>query len=248
MIIIAQKIYSDQGYDIITSLDLLRSTFIAPLEEHILQTDKKDSNYQIAQLMEVLKDEYMVEILSCVHKTLIPYYMFYAQPKTALLTFNAFTKFCLDFGIFPDILSKSKIMRFFSTLSGFYQQNAQESTGSQIENTEVIDEHLFVEALALTAFEVKYRDPEPSNAEKIVLLIERMNTSEGPAKIQMSYGRTRFGHGETTNDLVFFFRNNYPELFEKRDIYSDGSRSKLDRRGKNSDCLDGLFDKLILDK
>jgi len=102
--------------------------------------------------------------------------------------------------------------------------------------------------LALTAFEVKYRDPEPSNAEKIVLLIERMNTSEGPAKIQMSYGRTRFGHGETTNDLVFFFRNNYPELFEKRDIYSDGSRSKLDRRGKNSDCLDGLFDKLILDK
>jgi hypothetical protein len=74
-----------------------------------------------------------------------------------LLTFEQFTKFCLDFGIFPDILSKSKIMRFFSTLSGFYQQNAQEMGVSQ--DKEVIDEHLFIEALALTAFEVRYRDP-----------------------------------------------------------------------------------------
>jgi hypothetical protein len=32
---------------------------------------------------------------------------------------------------------------------------------------DVIDEHLFVEALALTAFEIKYRDPQPSNAEKV---------------------------------------------------------------------------------
>ena len=32
---------------------------------------------------------------------------------------------------------------------------------------EVIDEHQFVEALALTAFEVKYRDPQPSNPEKV---------------------------------------------------------------------------------
>jgi hypothetical protein len=56
-------------------------------------------------------------------------------------------------------------MRFFSTLSGFYQQNALEM-GIQAEK-EVIDEHLFVEALALTAFEVKYRDPQPSNPEKV---------------------------------------------------------------------------------
>lgn len=40
---------------------------------------------------------------------------------------------------------------------------------------EVIDEHLFVEALALTAFEVRYRDPQPTNAEKVNLLILIMN-------------------------------------------------------------------------
>jgi hypothetical protein len=54
----------------------------------IALTDRGDSNNQIGQLMEVLKDEYMVEILSCVHKTLIPYYHFYGQPKTALLNFD----------------------------------------------------------------------------------------------------------------------------------------------------------------
>ena len=32
---------------------------------------------------------------------------------------------------------------------------------------DVIDEHLFVEALALTAFEITYQDPQPSNADKV---------------------------------------------------------------------------------
>ena len=119
--------------------------------------------------MEVLKDEYMVEILGCVHKTLIPYYQYYAHQKTSLLSFEGFSKFCLDFGIFPDILTKAKIKRFFTTLSGFYQQNAAEMGVTSTER-DVIDEHLFVEALALTAFEIKYRDPQPSNAEKVSLL------------------------------------------------------------------------------
>ena len=30
-----------------------------------------------------------------------------------------------------------------------------------------IDEHLFIEALALAAFEVVYREPQPSNIEKV---------------------------------------------------------------------------------
>jgi hypothetical protein len=70
--------------------------------------------------MEILKDELMVEILGCVHKSILPYYGFYANTK-GLMTCEGFSKFCHDFGIFPDILSKSKIMRFFYTLSNFYQ-------------------------------------------------------------------------------------------------------------------------------
>ena len=118
MILISQKIFTN--CDIRTSMELVCNQFMQPIEEMIAQSDRGEGSNQISQLMEVLKDEYMVEILSCVHRTLIPYYHFYAHQKTGLLTFDAFTKFCLDFGIFPDILSKSKIMRFFSTLSGFY--------------------------------------------------------------------------------------------------------------------------------
>lgn len=39
--------------------------------------------------------------------------------------------------------------------------------------------------------------------------MERMNHSQGPAKVQLSYGRTRFGCGET-NDLLHVFRQQYP--------------------------------------
>ena len=77
ILIISQKIYKD--LDIHSSLDLLFNTKLAILEESIVLNDKGDSNLQIEQLMEVLKDEFMVEILSCVHKTLIPYYHFYSH-------------------------------------------------------------------------------------------------------------------------------------------------------------------------
>ena len=33
--------------------------------------------------------------------------------------------------------------------------------------SELIDEHLFVEALALAAFDVGYKDPVPSDVEKV---------------------------------------------------------------------------------
>ena len=38
------------------------------------------------------------------------------------MNFEGFQKFCVDFGIFPDILSKPKIFRFFKTLANFYQE------------------------------------------------------------------------------------------------------------------------------
>ena len=76
----------------------------------------------------------------------------------------------------------------------------------------MIDEHLFIEALALTAFEVVYKEPQPSNFEKVVLLMEKMSHSEGPSKVMMAYGvpiltgRQR----EVSVDLTFLLREEYP--------------------------------------
>jgi hypothetical protein len=51
--------------------------------------------------------------------------------------------------VFPDILPEEKVMSFFQTLSGFY---TQEQKGAN----DVIDEHLFIETLALSALEMKF--------------------------------------------------------------------------------------------
>jgi hypothetical protein len=56
----------------------------------------------------------------------------------------------------------------------------------------------------------------------------------------MSYGRTRFGNGETTNDLVYLFRTNYPELFERRD--PNASKFRGERHMDSMKQLDGLFE------
>ena len=60
-----------------------------------------------------------MQVLSVVHTTLLPFYAFYANEKSQM-DFAGFSKFCGDFAIFPDILSKPKIFRFFKNLANFY--------------------------------------------------------------------------------------------------------------------------------
>jgi hypothetical protein len=67
------------------------------------------------------------------------------------MSFAQFEKFCSDFDLCPDILSKPKAFRFFSTLASL---NSESKPGLL-----VIDEHLFIEALALTAYEVVFKEP-----------------------------------------------------------------------------------------
>ena len=46
-------------------------------------------------------------------------------------------------------------------------------SGGQDQNQtyDVIDEHLFVEALALTALDVPYKDPQPTSLEKVNTIV-----------------------------------------------------------------------------
>jgi len=41
------------------------------------------------------------------------------------------------------------------------------ATTSQTVDKDCIDEHLFIEALALAAFEIVYREPQPTSVEKV---------------------------------------------------------------------------------
>ena len=62
--------------------------------------------------MDMLKDPEVVDVLNHVHKSIIYYYNFYADTY-GFLNFDNFIRFCRDFSIFPDIVSKPKLLRFF---------------------------------------------------------------------------------------------------------------------------------------
>ena len=44
------------------------------------------------------------------------YYSFYSN-KLGLMNFNGYIKFCKDFQIFPDLITKAKLLRIFYSLS-----------------------------------------------------------------------------------------------------------------------------------
>ncbi len=102
-----------------------KEAFTRIVEERLLELESRvceersSGQHHINQLMEILKDEKMVEMLGVVHKSLLPHYSYYANHK-GLMEFDGFSKFCADFGIFPDIIPKAKIMRFFYTLANFF--------------------------------------------------------------------------------------------------------------------------------
>ena len=156
---------------------------------------------EIEKLMQILKDNDVLELLGIVHKTLFPYYEYYSDDNN-LMQFKHFSNFCKDFGIFPDYLPKSKLYKFFHTLAGFYRENSKKGkelkskTASDAEDGNIIDEHLFIELLVLCSLDVYYRDPQPSPTEKIIYLVEKMTQSSGPATFRTRKGRNGAGSGE----------------------------------------------------
>lgn len=178
--------------------------------------------------MEMLRDPDVIEALNLVHKSIIYFYRFYSN-ATGLMNFDNFVKFTRDFGIFPDLIAKSKLHRFFYTLSGIHSQTEQPemsvSRSSFFERKnelieDVIDEHLFVESLALIAAEVLYKEPEPTPVERICFLLERMSQSQGLSKVLLENGHMRATAGEC-KDILFYLKNRYPEIF------SYGTQTKL---------------------
>jgi hypothetical protein len=107
--------------------------------------------------MDLLKDPQIVEMLGLLHKSILVYYRFYSGPK-GLISFEKFQRFYKDFEIFPDLLPKSKVVSIFQTLSKLYQQNHA--------NCLEIDQHMFVESLALSAMEVQTHD-QATNLERV---------------------------------------------------------------------------------
>jgi hypothetical protein len=221
--VISTRLYPDAA---------LETAYISFIGDYLLQLENEwndergvSSNY-IKQLMELLKDQDMIEVLILIHKSIIYFYRYYADAR-GLLNFDNFIRFAKDFNLFPDLIAKSKLLRFFYTMASIHAQTeqpeisvsshssrAESSRASEQDSADVIDEHLFVETLALVACEVVYPEPEPSPVEKVCLLMERMNQSAGPRTVLLAFGHNRAGAGET-DDLLYYLREQYPQVFAK---------------------------------
>lgn len=69
----------------------------------------------------------------------------------------------------------------------------------------------------MTAFEVVYKNPQPDAFEKILLLLEKMNQSKGPSKVQMAVGVPILTgmKREVSSDLTYLVRKEFPLKYEQ---------------------------------
>lgn len=193
--------------------------------------------------MKILKQKDVIELLGIVHKTLYPYYIHYADDQ-GLMQFKHFWHFAKDFGIFPDYLPKSKLYKFFHTLAGFYKENSKKGfdisgSNSANEDTNIIDEHLFIELLVLCSMEVYYKDPQPTPIEKIIYLVEKMTQSDGPAIFRTQKGRNGAGSGEW-NDFLLHLKMNYPYFFNltTKRTFEEGNKAEIQRMQRSAKQID----------
>jgi len=116
--------------------DLLLNDFIFPLKEEpteystdhpennntIPEEENEDSpcinNETIVQLMEILKDEEMIDLLELLHQTLVPF--FHRFSEKGKMTIDGFNAFCEEFKIYPEILPERTVQGLFHALSDFY--------------------------------------------------------------------------------------------------------------------------------
>ena len=113
----------------------------------------------------------MIQLLALFHKAIIGIYKCY-QDNKGYLNFNQFICFCTDYDIFPNMATKATLHRIFHSISfineastGAVKSPLRQQSVSRYLNIrspnkdqhilsnqgEVVDEHLFVEALALCA-------------------------------------------------------------------------------------------------
>ncbi|CAI2382553.1 unnamed protein product [Moneuplotes crassus] len=197
--LIAMKVfgYSPDG------LQMLTQDYIIPLKDIV--ADQVTANTEhILQLMEILKDDEMIQLLELVYQTVYPYFEHYSENQE-LMSLSRFSQLCRDFNIFPDILPEEVVMDFFKTLSNFYCSSSGEDSQHQNLEPDMIDENLFVEVLALSALEMKFQDPQPSQIEKVIVLLDCMNNTEIAIQIYSSTG-------EDPNDKI---KSAYPHLFQE---------------------------------
>lgn len=176
--------------------------FLAHFDGLSLQGRNFDTSHA-ERLLDLLQEENVPDCVDCLQRALSYFYSLYADSK-GHIALPAFLKFMRDFGLFPDVCSKGKLAQVYSALV---------QTQAAAESAAYMDLRLFIDALVLLANDIEYAAPQPSAAEKICTLAERMNQSDGPVKALREYGQRRVT--SEVQDLLQPLKTRFPQFFAK---------------------------------
>ena len=137
-------------------------------------------NKYLQRLAVLLSEDGLVEMLDTVHKCVYKLFECYANNPDYIGAKDFFDLFS-DFDIFPEIIKKIKLETIFDALVHVFNDNNEKDSGS---HSNVIDQHLFVEAFILIADDLKFNfDESPTIFQKITFLLDIMNESDGFTKV-----------------------------------------------------------------
>lgn len=137
-------------------------------------------------------------------KTLYPYYLFYTQDKE-YLDIETLKKLLIDFEIFPELISIVKIKLFFKQCSN--------KEFSEKLKQEVFDLNSLNDFMALCAFEVPFKDPQPEPISKIIFLLQKISQSSGLKKVLLEMGLTTLTLKKDSIDILSHFKQHFPQYF-----------------------------------
>ena len=107
--------------------------------------------------------------------------------------------------------SNQFMMNFLQTLSNFYLTDEhKEPNNENSSKNRVIYEHLFLDVPALIALEMRFQNPQPPQIEKVIVLIDLMNNSNGAKKMY----EASEGDPHDQIDFLSIIKQVYQNLFQ----------------------------------
>ncbi len=224
---VATRIYPDlplnQAFTTLVSKDLAKAEFKAQQRSGLPGAEK-----------DVLQSEEMIELKDYIHRIIGLYFRSYTE--NTIMEYDVFTKFCRDFGIFPELCNKSVLHGIFYSIA--YANSNVMSGSSDLEGSrtspgkkrprpmptaakkkalrtgEYMNEEQFVDAVILCGVKSKAFEKEASSLEKVLHFMEKILQSQGIAKVKKMVGKTRISADDI--DPLFEVRARYREYFDRR--------------------------------
>lgn len=200
--VLSTKLYPNKPIQ--EAIDMLCSHLISKLcQDSFNEENLLDLIYKEKEINEEFEKVYTIFF-----QTIYPLFNIYIDNK-GLISLKAFYSFAYNFGLFPQSITKTKLLGLFKNTFNYGREIKDDQ---EYENG--LTHQMFCDALIQIAFEIPYGNDEPNDIEKIIYLADRLSQSEGINKIVESLlSSPKLVYGKNF-DMMALFKENYPMYFQ----------------------------------